>query len=136
MGFRGCKLFLLLFMLNTLLVACSSPAELEGTWLGYQISDPHLDWILTIRRNQFNMICEDFSMWYSGHFKLNNNCLWNKVDLEMNDTAEPAYNGKTSFGIYKIEKDTLILVASKPGKEARPFSFDETADTIAFVFEK
>lgn len=137
MEFRRCKLFLLLFMLNMLLVACSTPAELEGTWLGYQIGDPHLDWILTIQHNQFNMICEDLSMWYSGHFKLNNNCERNKVNLEIKNTAVAAYNGKTSFGIYKIEEDTLILVANEPGKDARPLSFDdETAEIVAFVFEK
>jgi uncharacterized protein (TIGR03067 family) len=123
-------------MLNLFLVACSTPAEFEGTWIGYQVGDPLLDWTLTIRRNQFNMTCEDFSMWYRGHFKLNNNCPRNKVDLEINDTIEPAYNGKTSFGIYKIEEDTLVLVTSKPGNEARPFSFNETAETVAFVFEK
>ncbi|UCE50888.1 MAG: hypothetical protein JSV31_16625 [Desulfobacterales bacterium] len=137
MGFRRGKLFLLLFMLNMLLVACSTPAELEGTWIGYQIGDPHLDWILTIQHNQFNMICEDLSMWYSGHLKLNNNCERNKINLEIKNTAVAAYNGKTLFGIYKVEEDTLILVANEAGKDARPLSFDdETAEIVTFVLEK
>jgi uncharacterized protein (TIGR03067 family) len=130
------KLFLLLFMFIVLLVACGTPAELEGTWSGYEIGGPHRDWTLTIERNQFALVCENTSMWYKGSLKLNNNCNRNKMDLIISDTPVRSYNEKTSFGIYKIEDGSLILVTAEPGNMQRPFSFDETEEVIAFVFEK
>jgi uncharacterized protein (TIGR03067 family) len=137
MRLANCKQLIIIILFKILLVACSTPPELEGIWVGHEVKKPSLNWILTIQHNQFNMICEDLSIWYSGHYKLNNNCERNKVDLEIRNTAVPAYNGKTSFGIYKIEEDTLILVANEPGKDARPLSFDnETAEIFAFIFEK
>ena len=71
MKFKPFKMFLLLLMAAWLVVACSTPAELEGTWIGYEIED-----------------------------------------------------------------DSLILVTAEPGDMQRPFSFDETEEFIAFVFEK
>ena len=126
--------FILIFYIS--LVACSTPAELEGTWIGYETGSPQQGWILTIERNQFTLICEDSSTWYKGHLRLNNNCSRNKMDLRIRATAVQAYNGKTSLGIYEIEDGSLILVATEPGKTQRPFSFDETEEFIAFVFEK
>ena len=136
MEFKSCTLFLLLFMLTKLLVACSTPAELEGVWIGYEAGRPHLDWTLTIERNQFELICEDSNMWYRGNLKLNNNCNRNKMDLIISATALQTYNGTISFGIYAIEEDTLVLVAAEPGNSKRPFSFDQTEETAAYIFER
>jgi uncharacterized protein (TIGR03067 family) len=136
MGLKSCRLFFLLFMLNMLLVACSTPAELEGTWIGYEMGDPHRDWTLSIQRNQFTLVREDSGMWYTGHLELNNNCVLNKMDLEISDMPFQMYIGKTWLGIYQVEEDVLTLVAGEPGDDVRPWSFNETRDTVAFVFEK
>ena len=136
MEFKNYRVFLLLFMLTMMLVACSTPAELEGTWIGYQAGGPHRDWTLTIERNQFELVCEDANMWYRGNLELNNNCDRNKMDLIISATAGQTYNGTTSFGIYEIKEDTLVLVTTEPGNSARPFSFDQTQETVAFVFER
>jgi uncharacterized protein (TIGR03067 family) len=136
MEFKNYRVFLLLFMLTMMLVACSTPAELEGTWIGYQAGGPHRDWTLTIERNQFELVCEDANMWYRGNLELNNNCDRNKMDLIISATAAQTYIGTTSFGIYEIEADTLVLVAAEPGNSERPFSFEQTQETIAFVFER
>ena len=128
--------FLLLLMLISQAVACSTPAELEGTWCGYEIGGPQRDWILTIRQNQFELVCENARMWYKGCLKLNNNCNRKKVDLIINDTPIRDYNGKTSFGIYEIEAGSLLLVTAEPGDTQRPLSFENTQAAIAFVFEK
>ena len=136
MKFEDCKTFLLLFMLCWLVVACSTPAELEGTWIGYEAGRPHQDWTLTIERNQFELVCEDSNLWYRGNLELNNNCDRNKMDLIMTATAVQPLKGTTSFGIYEIEADTLVLVAAEPGNSERPFSFDQTEETVAFVFER
>ena len=130
------NLFLLLLMFIVLPVACSTPAELEGTWCGYEIGDPYRDWTLTIKRNQFVLVCENARMWYKGILKLNNNCKRKKMDLIISETPIENYNGKTSYGIYEIEKDSLLLVTAEPGNSHRPFSFDNTQDVIAFVFER
>ena len=128
--------FLLFLMLINLTVACSTPAELEGTWCGYEIGGPYRDWTLTIKRNQFALVCENARMWYKGILKLNNNCNRKKMDLIINDTPIDNYNGKTSFGIYEIKEGSLLLVTAEPGNSHRPFSFDKTQDVIAFVFER
>ena len=84
----------------------------------------------------FELICEDANMWYRGNLELNNNCDRNKMDLIISATATQRYKGTTSFGIYEIEADTLVLVAGEPGNFKRPFSFDQTQESVAFVFER
>jgi uncharacterized protein (TIGR03067 family) len=136
MEFKSLKVFLLLFILTMPLVACSTPAELEGTWIGYEAKGPHRDWTLIIERNQFELVCEDSNMWYRGILELNNNCDRNKMDLIISATAAQTYKGTTSFGIYEIEEDTLVLVTAEPGNSKRPLSFDQTQESVAFVFER
>ena len=136
MELKHCRGSLLFFMLTMLFVACSTPAELEGTWIGYETGGPQQDWTLIIERNQFELLREDLKMWYRGYIELNNNCDRNKMDLIIRTTAAQTYNGTTSFGIYEIEADTLVLVAAEPGNSQRPISFDQTQASIAFVFER
>lgn len=116
--------------------ACNTPAVLEGTWSGYEIGSSHRDWTLTIEHNQFALICENGSMWFKGNLRLNTNCNRKKMDLLISDSPIQIYNGKTAFGIYEIEDDSLILVTAEPGNRHRPFSLQETVGVLAFVFEK
>lgn len=123
-------------MLIMVPVACSMPAELEGTWSGYETGRPHRDWTLTIERNQFTLVCENASIWYKGRLKLNSNGKRNKMDLIIRETPVRSCNGKTSFGIYEIVDGSLMLVTAEPGKTQRPFSYDESEGAIVYVFEK
>ncbi len=136
MKFKNVKHFFLISMLLVHPVACNTPVVLEGTWSGYEIGGSHRDWTLTIKHNQFALVCEDSNIWFNGILRLNTNCNRKKMDLMINDSPVRAYSGKTSFGIYEIEDGSLILVTAEPGNRHRPFSLDETEDTLAFVFEK
>ena len=136
MKLKNCKPFLLLFMTAWLVFACSTPLELEGTWIGYQAGGPNRDWTLTIEHNQFELVCKDLNMWFRGNLKLNNNCSRHKMDLIISASAARINKGTTSLGIYEIEADTLVIVASEPGNFQRPFSFDQTQTSVVFVFEK
>ena len=123
-------------MLLILAIACNTPAVLEGTWSGYEIGSSHRDWTLTIEHNQFALVCENGSMWFKGSLRLNTNCNRKKMDLLISDSTIHNYDGKTAFGIYEIEDDSLILVTAEPGNGHRPFSLQETVGVMAFVFEK
>jgi hypothetical protein len=69
-------------------------------------------------------------------FLRNNNCNRNKMDLIISAAAARIAKGTTSFGIYEIEEDTLVLAASEPGNSQRPFSFDQREASVAFVLER
>ena len=123
-------------MLLMLAIACNTPTVLEGTWSGYKIGSSYRDWTLTIEHNQFALVYENGSMWFKGSLRLNTNCNRKKMDLLISDSPIQVYNGRTSFGIYEIEDDSLILVTAEPGNRHSPFSLEETVGVLAFVFEK
>ena len=125
---------LLLFFVIFVVVACSKCPELEGTWVGYADGKPPADWTLTIRGNQYNLIREESGTWYSGNIRLNNNCNLKKIDFTITNTSIQTHRGKTSLGIYKIEEDTLTIVASQPGRLRRPLSFNVFEDALVYVF--
>jgi uncharacterized protein (TIGR03067 family) len=81
-----------------------------------------------------NLIREESGTWYRGQIKLNNNCILKKIDFNITNTSVQDHKGKTSFGIYKIEDDTLTIVASKPGRHVRPLTFNEFEKAIVYIF--
>jgi uncharacterized protein (TIGR03067 family) len=125
---------IILFIVTLLFGACSKYPELEGTWVGYADGRPPADWTLTIQGDQYNLIREESGTWYRGQIKLNNNCILKKIDFNIMNTSVQAHKGKTSLGIYKIEEDTLTIVASKPGRHVRPLSFNEFEKAIVYIF--
>jgi len=125
---------LILFMCSVYLSGCDCQTALEGKWVGCDIRKPLVDWTLSIQGKNFVLMREDSNRWYEGQFKLNNNCVFKKIDFEMNDTYIRALIGKILFGIYEINEDTLILVTGEPGKQARPLSFDEPTNAVVFDF--
>jgi uncharacterized protein (TIGR03067 family) len=124
----------MIFMLGMLFNACNGQTELEGKWVGCDVRKPLMDWTLTIQGDRFYLIREDVGMWYSGLFKLNNNCALKKIDLEIRDTHQTANNGKILLGIYDVDGESLTFITNKPGNHSRPLSFDETAETVVFNF--
>lgn len=127
---------IILFIATLLFSACGKCPELEGTWFGYADGKSPADWTLTIKGDQYDLIREDSNIWYRGQIKLNSNCLLKKIDFEITDASNQTYNGKTTLGIYKIEEDTLTIVAGNPGEQLRPLSFDEIEKTVVYIFVK
>ncbi|CAB1084314.1 hypothetical protein JY97_11855 [Alkalispirochaeta odontotermitis] len=126
----------IVFLLTMILGACNHQSELEGSWIGCEIHRPILDWTLTIAGNQFSLVREDLNVWYKGFLKLNKNCRLKKIDMEVVDTAELKSTGKTALGIYEVDRETLTIIASKPGGNQRPLSFDESGKSYEFYFTK
>jgi uncharacterized protein (TIGR03067 family) len=133
---KGFRFLFVLIFLSLFLSACNRPTELEGSWIGCEARRPLIDWMLTINGNQFSLVREDLKMWYKGFLKLNKNCRLKKIDLEVIDTAVRMSTGKTLFGIYEVDGDTLTIIATEPGDHLRPFSFDEPGKYNEFYFAK
>ena len=121
-------------MMTLLVAACSKCPELEGTWVGYADGKPPADWTLTIQGNQYKLIREESGIWHSGQIKLNNNCVFKKIDFNITNASILAHRGKMSLGIYKIEEGTLTIMASKPGRLTRPLTFNSFEDALVFIF--
>ena len=102
--------------------------------MGCDIRKPLIDWTLTVVDDQFHLIREGLSMWYVGKFKLNNNCLLKKIDLNFSEAYIHAQNGLTLLGIYQIDGNSLTLITGKPGSPLRPGSFDEYDKAVVFNF--
>jgi len=125
---------IIIFSVTLLFGACSNCPELEGTWVGFTDGKSPADWSLTIKGDQYALIREDSNLWYRGQIKLNSNCVLKKIDFEITDASNRAYNGKTTLGIYRIEEGTLTIVAGNPGGQLRPLSFDEIEKTVVYIF--
>jgi len=128
------NIFIILFIATLLFGACGKCPELEGTWVGYADGKSPADWTLTIKGDRYNLIREESDTWYSGQIKLNNNCTLKKIDFNIANTSVQAHKGKTSLGIYKIEENTLTIVANKPGRQTRPRTFNEFEKVIVYIF--
>jgi len=133
---KRCSIFCVFAFLLMFLNACNRRSEIEGSWIGCEVRRPLIDWTLTIRGNQFSLACEDLNLWYSGFLRLNKNCRLKKIDLEVMGTAVQASHGKTSLGIYEVDGDMLTIIATEPGDQLRPLSFDEPGKSSAFYFTK
>ena len=106
--------------------------ELEGIWSG---TDNYSDIII----RTFNISGSDFNYtevgheddedgeWYIGTFTLNTSLYPKQIDITIVDCYPDGseYLGLTSLGIYKIEADTLTIVAPEPGVSTRPSSFSD-----------
>ena len=136
MKFRVCNSILIICFCATIFSSCNRLTDLEGPWTGCEIRKPLIDWTLTIQGNQFSLIREDFDRWYKGRFRLNNNCVLKKIDLQINDAHAPSQNGKTILGIYEISNNALTVVEGQPGKPARPISLDEPGSAAVFNFDR
>ena len=128
------KLLLFLALAGVLFGGCSNHSGLEGRWVGCDVRKPMIDWTLTIHGNRFYLVREDLTMWYMGQFKLNNNCLLKKIDLQFSSTHINAYQETTLLGIYEIDDDTLTFIAAAPGQKLRPISFDDLEEAVIFSF--
>lgn len=128
------KIILILCLGGIMLGACSHPTCLEGTWVGFDIRNPLIDWTLKIDGNQFYLSCEDLFIWYAGQFNLNNNCILKKIDLDVSSTPIDDHKETTLLGIYEIDGNTLTLITGKSANSLRPASFDDPVSAVVFSF--
>lgn len=127
---------LLIFLFVAFCFGCGIAPELQGTWVGHAVGEPQVSWTLTIAQDEFQMTSEDPAKCLTGRLVLNSNCTLKKIDLEYCDQPFSAVYKRISYGIYKIEDDTLTLVAGHPGQPIRPHSFEDPDDAVMFIFEK
>ena len=128
------NLLLFLVLGGVLFSGCSSHSGLEGRWVGCEVRKPLIDWTLTIQGNRFYLVREDLTMWYIGQFKLNNNCLLKKIDLQFSSTHIKAHHETTLLGIYEIDEGILTFITAAPGRNLRPLSFDDPEEAVIFNF--
>jgi hypothetical protein len=133
---KGFRFFIVLIYNLLFFNSYNRRSELEGTWIGCEVRKPLIDWTLTIKGNQFNLVPEDLNVWYKGVPRLNKNCRFKKIDLEVIDTTVPISKGTASRGINEIDGDTLTTIATEPGDNLRPLSFYESGQYSEFYFTK
>ena len=133
---KGYSFFIFFIHLLLIFSSCNRRAELEGLWVGCEVRKPLIDWSLTVKGNQFSLVCEDLGVWYKGLLALNKNSRLKKIDLEVTDTAIQTSNGKTSLGIYEVDGDRLTIIVAELGDHLRPLSFDDPGKSIELYFTK
>jgi len=62
--------------------------------------------------------------WYKGTFLLREDTNPRRVIATITECPLPKYIGKTSYGIYRIEGETLTIAGNEPGRPEAPSSFD------------
>ena len=109
--------------------------ELEGTWVGTEISGRDGQWIIVITEDRIDVNgpgVED----YKGTFTLNTKDSPNQLDFAITECGVDKYVGTTALGIYKLEGDKFTMAATEPGTTIRPALFDRSGDARVFVFTR
>ena len=105
----------------------SDKSELEGTW-----KDLNQGWSFVFSGNQVSVKSPNPQMWIEGTFKSDPAADPKEIDLAIEKSGIPAYQGLTSLGIYKIEGTSLTLALGEPGKNTRPESFGSGTGAMVF----
>jgi len=106
-------------------------AELDGTWVGTADGDYGGQWTFVISKGKVEIKGPD-SIFYSGTVTLNNKTNPRQADFKIYNCSQPDYVGETSLGIYKLNGNKLILVASEPGSMSRPAFFESGGGSMLF----
>lgn len=109
------------------LCQASDKSELEGTW-----KDLNQGWSFVFSGNQVTIKSPNPQMWIEGTFNSNPAADPKEIDLAIEKSGIPAYQGLTSLGIYKIEGTSLTLALGEPGKNTRPESFGSGTGAMVF----
>jgi len=76
---------------------------------------------LTVKRGDDTFI--------KGKFKIDASKKPMEIDFEITEAMKDELKGKTGFGIYSVEGDTLKLCVNEPGMPERPKEFAAQADS-------
>ncbi|MFH0801411.1 MAG: hypothetical protein V2A78_03370 [bacterium] len=105
----------------------SSPwvkTTLEGPWNGYE-EGASSQWNAAFGEaaRTFKFGNSTGTEWYKGTYSVDTGTTPRRIELSVEDSSDSWYIGKISYGIYKIENNTLSLAFFNPGVSARPASF-------------
>jgi uncharacterized protein (TIGR03067 family) len=135
------RLFSLLLFCAAALTACKkdegppdAPAEVQGTWSGYEVLGRSGTWTLIIAGRALST--SGPGEWAKGSVNANPAANPKEVNFVINEASLPQYVGKTSLGIYKISNDTLTVALNAPGVTRRAVSFRVDLENRVFVFRK
>jgi uncharacterized protein (TIGR03067 family) len=114
-------------------IASKGKTDLEGKW---ESTVQGQEMTFTFSGDNFSITSPIPNYHYKGTFKLQTNVDPKKIDLQIAESGIPAYAGKTSLGIYKIEGDILTLAFHEPGGTTYPSSFESVSGAAVFVLKK
>ena len=104
--------------------------ELDGTWVG-TADGGYGEWTFKISGSKVEVKGPE-SESYVGTVKLNTKTNPKQADFKITECSMPEYVGETSLGIYKLEGNKLILVASEPGSMSRPYDLESGGQAMLF----
>jgi uncharacterized protein (TIGR03067 family) len=114
----------------------SDLATLQGTWKGQEIGvNTEGECCLVVSGTTLAFVGVNTNEWYKGTFTLREDINPKKLAASITECCVPKYDGKTSYGLYRIEDGTLTLTANEPGSPAAPSGFD-APDARHFVLRK
>jgi uncharacterized protein (TIGR03067 family) len=108
--------------------------ELEGFWNMSEITPAGTNqWgYMRVHSNIMNSTKLDSMEWYEGSYTIDSISNPKLLDYLISRDYSHSGQGKTSFGIYKINGDSLLLAKNPPGSGTRPVNY--IPDNITRVF--
>jgi uncharacterized protein (TIGR03067 family) len=109
--------------------------ELVGTWTGHEVGTTSPTWTFTFTATTADVTTSGTEA-YQGTYTVDTTATPKRATIVITQSAFPAYVGKTSNGIYKIEGTTLTFAGNEPGNAAVPTSFTPNGVTRVFTLTK
>ncbi|MBM4069119.1 MAG: TIGR03067 domain-containing protein [Planctomycetes bacterium] len=106
--------------------AAKDKKAIQGTWI---FTAGEKEGSLTFTGDKFKAVIGDES--YKGTFKIDPSKDPPAIDMSVKEGKK--YEGMTSLGIYKLEKNKLTWCANEPGRKERPKEFSETQGDMKFL---
>jgi uncharacterized protein (TIGR03067 family) len=111
----------------------AAKTELEGTWVGKEHFEGHT---VVFANDHMSFKSPNPQVWYEATFKCDPGADPKRMEIRIEETGLPDYNGLTSLAIYKIEDDTLTLAMNEPGNAEWPEEFSRAGGAIVLILNK
>jgi len=106
--------------------------SIQGTWSGHENGLRGAS-SLVLQGTNINFRGARPGEWYKATISLREDTSPKQCVVVIADCPAPKFVGKTSYGIYKIQNDTLTITANEPGNPVTPGTFqDRSARTMVF----
>jgi RNA polymerase sigma factor (sigma-70 family) len=114
-----------------------TPAQLRGVWKGQELGNASAGGVASFAFSGTNLEFRGANPmeWYKATFTLRDDTDPKEMVAVITDCPFPAYVGKTSTAIYKVEDGTLTIAGYEPGNPKVPASFDAPG-TRGFVVKE
>jgi len=115
----------------------SDTSLLQGVWSGKLLGDDQNPvWTITFS-NDTAIAAAGTQIYFKGLFNVTEKNNVKNIDVIISESSiAPEYVGKTSLGVYQINKDTLKYAADEPGSLTRPASINGDSTSMVFVLVK